>query len=88
MFVGDINNGYLYNFKLDKERKDLLLQKPLADHIADNNSELENTIFGKGLGGIIDLEESLDGYLYVLAIKSFQHNNEGLIYRISPIVQP
>jgi aldose sugar dehydrogenase len=88
MFVGDINNGNLYNFKLDKERKDLLLQKPLADHVADNNSELENTIFGKGLGGIIDLEESPDGYLYVLAIKAFQHNNEGIIYRISPIVQP
>ena len=88
MFVGDINNGNLYNFKLDEKRKNLLLQGPLVDHVADNNSELENIIFGKGFGGIIDVEESPDGYLYVLAIRTFQHSSEGVIYRISPIAQP
>ena len=84
IFVGDVNNGNLYNFKLDKERNDLLLQKPLADHIADNKDELENIIFGRGFGGIVDIEESPDGYLNILAIKQFQLDNEGIIYKIRP----
>jgi glucose/arabinose dehydrogenase len=82
MFVGDVNNGNLYNFRLDKERKELLLQPPLSDHVADNKTELQKIIFGKGFGGIIDVEESPDGFLYVLAIKDFQHNEDGTIYRI------
>jgi glucose/arabinose dehydrogenase len=88
MFVGDVNNGNLYNFKLDNERKDLLLQKPLADKIADNSDELENTIFGKGFGGIIDIEEPPDGYLYILTIREFLHNNSGSIHKIFPNLQP
>ena len=82
MFVGDVNNGNLYNFRLDKERKELLLQPPLSDQVADNKTELQNIIFGNGFGGIIDVEESPDGFLYVLAIKDFQHNEDGTIYRI------
>jgi hypothetical protein len=49
---------------------------------------LENTIFGNGFGGIIDVEGSPDGYLSVLAIRDIQHNNEGIIYMISQVVQP
>jgi len=77
-----VNNGNLYNFRLDKERKELLLQPPLSDQVADNKTELQNIIFGNGFGGIIDVEESPDGFLYVLAIKDFQHNEDGTIYRI------
>ena len=82
MFVGDVNNGNLYNFRLDKERKELLLQATLSDHVADNKTELENVIFGNGFGSIMDIEESPDGFLYVLAIKDFQNNEYGTIYRI------
>jgi len=84
MFVGDVNNGNLYNFRLDKERKELQLQPPLADHIADNKTETQKAVFGEGFGGIIDVEESPDGYLYILTIKDFLHNDQGTIYRISP----
>ena len=88
VFVGDINNGNLYNFRLDKEkREELLLPQPLSDRIVNNKTELQSTIFGKGFGGIIDIEESPDGYLYILAIKDiFQHSHEGTIYKIFPTI--
>lgn len=87
IFVGDVDNGNLYNFRLDKERKDLLLEPPLADHIADNKTELKEAIFGAGFGSIIDVEESPDGYLYILTIKDFQHDDQGAIYKIFPKAQ-
>ncbi len=37
MFVGDVNTGNLYNFKLNANRTGLLLEGPLADHIADTD---------------------------------------------------
>jgi glucose/arabinose dehydrogenase len=82
MFVGDINNGNLYNFKLDKERKHLLLEPPLDDRKANSPSELESVIFGQGFGGITDLQVGPDGYIYVLAIKTFHNDYRGTIYRI------
>jgi glucose/arabinose dehydrogenase len=77
MFVGDINNGFVYHFDLNKNRTELLLNGVLQDKIANERSELAGILFGQGFdGGITDLEVSpYDGYLYMLTAA-------GSIYRI------
>jgi aldose sugar dehydrogenase len=87
MFVGDVHLGNIYHFDLNEARTDLILGGGLlADKVADSDSELEEAagggdggiIFGKGFGGITDLEVGPDGYLYVVSI------GQGAIYRIVP----
>jgi glucose/arabinose dehydrogenase len=77
---------------LNESRTELILGGLLADKVADTDSELESSaadigngndngggiIFGKGFGGITDLEVGPDGYLYVVSI------GQGAIYRIVP----
>jgi aldose sugar dehydrogenase len=79
MFVGDVNTGNLFNFKLDEERTGLDLAGPLSDKVANTPDELQdNNIFGSGFGVITDIQVGPDdGYLYVL-------NYSGTIYRIAP----
>lgn len=101
MFVGDFHNGNLYHFDLRKDRMRLLLEEPLKDKVANNTAELGKIIFGKGFGGITDLEVGPDGYLYVLALYfggrncdpnlpnepcvPYDGKNSGTLYRIVPI---
>ena len=85
MFVGDIINGNLYHFELNKQRTELLLSpnSPLADKVVSSydNKKLDEIIFGKGFGGITDMQIGpRDGYLYVLTFDKTQ----GTIYRIFP----
>jgi glucose/arabinose dehydrogenase len=85
MFVGDIINGNLYHFELNKQRTELLLSPngPLADKVVSSydNKKLDEIIFGKGFGGITDMQIGpKDGYLYVLTFDKTQ----GTIYRIPP----
>jgi glucose/arabinose dehydrogenase len=70
MFVGDFNNGYLYHFDLNKKRTGLILNGSLADKVVNNPNELRKggIIFGKGLGGITDIQVGPDGYLYVFSL--------------------
>jgi aldose sugar dehydrogenase len=78
MFVGDVNTGNLFNFKLDEERTGLDLAGPLADKVANTPEELQDNIFGSGFGVITDIQVGPDdGYLYVLTYS-------GTIYRIVP----
>jgi glucose/arabinose dehydrogenase len=79
MFVGDVNNGYLYHFDLSEDRDQLLLNGPLKDRIANNQDELQNAILGHGFDGITDIEVGQDGYLYVLidAGDLFKISNKG-----------
>ena len=77
-FVGDIHNGTLYHFELNKTRTGFLLNGPLSDKIANNTAELSQVIFGIGFGGITDLEVGRNGYLYVVSYVN------GAVYRISP----
>jgi glucose/arabinose dehydrogenase len=77
-FVGDMHNGFLYHFDLNKTRTGFLLEGTLTDKVANITDELEPVILGKGFGGITDLEVGDDGYLYVV---SYVH---GSIYRIVP----
>jgi len=66
LFVGDINDGILYHFDLTENRTELVLDGPLADKVADDDSELDSVIFGTGFRSITDIEVGPDGYLYVL----------------------
>lgn len=68
LFVGDFHTGKLYNFKLDDNRNNLLLGNKDTNKTAYKISELEPYVFGQGFGGIVDLEVSPDGNLYVLSI--------------------
>ena len=77
MFVGDVNTGNLYHFKLNPTRDGLLLSGPLADKVGNTLDELQGVIFGQGFGTITDLQIGPDGYLYVLTLA-------GNIYRIVP----
>jgi aldose sugar dehydrogenase len=84
LFIGDINYGYLYQFDLVKNRTALDLGDGktglLADKTANTTSELNDVIFGRGFGGITDIEVGpYDGYLYVVS------HRQGTIFRIVPI---
>jgi glucose/arabinose dehydrogenase len=83
LFVGDVNNGYLYHFDLNKDRSGLELRGPLEDKIADTNSddELGQIKFGEGFGAITDMDVGPDGYLYILS----NQNNTTNIFKIIPL---
>jgi glucose/arabinose dehydrogenase len=77
-FVGDINNGNLYRFKLNGMRNGFIFSGAgLSDLVADNNAELDETIIGTGFAGITDLKVGPDGRLYVVSF------GDGKIYAIS-----
>jgi glucose/arabinose dehydrogenase len=78
IFVGDVNTGNLYNFKLNEDRTGLLLSGPLEGKVANSLDDLKPVIFGHGFGTITDIEVGPDGFLYVLTF-------DGTIYRIVPI---
>ena len=85
IFVGDVHNGNLYYFKIDENRKELMLDPPLDDKVVEDEEELEDIIFGQGFtGGITDIELGEDGYLYIV---SGIWSDEGKIYRLIPITE-
>lgn len=89
IFVGDINNGYLYFFKINSSRSGIDIynsiltnekesEKGLEDLVADNKDELEKIIFARGFDGrITDIETGMDGNLYILSYF------DGKIYKIT-----
>jgi hypothetical protein len=79
MFVGDFNNGRIYNFNLNSQRSAFVLTGALSDRVANTDSEAQSVIFGEGFGGISDLKVGAgNGYLFVLSISN------GAIYRVVP----
>ena len=81
MFVGDTKHGRLYHFDLNKDRTELVLPAQLRDKIANTDQEIDQSgiLFGRGFGGITDIEVGPDGYLYVLSYRN------GSLYRIVPV---
>jgi glucose/arabinose dehydrogenase len=80
MFVGDIKEGNLYNFKLNQDRTGLVLNDTtVSNKISNTSQDSQPLIFASGFdGGITDLQVGPeDGYLYVLTFA-------GSIYRIIP----
>ncbi|MGN6559438.1 MAG: PQQ-dependent sugar dehydrogenase [Candidatus Nitrosocosmicus sp.] len=78
LFVGDVNNGNLYHFKLSEDRDQLLYSngQPVEDE-PTTSAQIPLLRFGIGFGGITDLQTGPDGFLYVL-------NANGAIFRIVP----
>lgn len=87
IFVGDINNGNVYLFKVNANRTGIDTQKSvitrenangLQDLVADNKNELEKIIFAKNFEGrITDIETGTDGSMYILTYF------DGRVYKIS-----
>jgi aldose sugar dehydrogenase len=72
LFVGDINNGNLYRFRVNAARNGFDFTSPgLSDSVADSNAEFQEVLLGTGFGtpfsGITDLKVGPDGLLYVLS---------------------
>lgn len=84
IFVGDINNGILYYFEVNKSRTGIKFDKSqdgvqfLTDLVADDKKEISAITFGTGFGGITDIDTGPDGLLYILSYAN------GSIYRIVP----
>jgi aldose sugar dehydrogenase len=81
LFVGDIHNGIVYHFDLNKERTQLVLSDPLADRIANTTEEALSggIVLATGFGGITDIEVNpYDGYMYVVSL------GQGKIFKIIP----
>jgi glucose/arabinose dehydrogenase len=69
MFVGEVTDGNLYHFDLNKQRNKLNLSGPLRDKVADSKDELRKVIFGQGFKDITDIDVAPDGCLYILSYK-------------------
>jgi len=69
LFIGEVNEGYLYHFNLNQSRTGLLLNGSLADGIANNNVEKREAAIAQIDGGIIGLEVGPDGLLYIATTK-------------------
>ena len=82
IFVGDINNGNIYYFKLNDSRTGLIFGSAeiSIDRVA-NDEEKDKVVWGSGFEGITDIETGPDGNLYVLSFDESQ-DGEGKIYRI------
>ena len=81
--IGDFKFGNLYDFKLNKNRTELLLDGVLNDKIANNQGELEPILLGENFGKITDLKISPDGYLHVLSF----NEDRATIYKITKVLQ-
>src|SRR4029078_7773973 len=66
VFVGDINNGNLYYFKVNTNRTGFEFESAdiETDRVA-NEDEKDKLAWGKGFNGITDIETGPDGNLYV-----------------------
>jgi aldose sugar dehydrogenase len=85
IFVGDITNGNLYFFEVNKTRTGLTFDNPdiQEDLMVDNEEQLESITLGTGFGGITDIQTGPDGFLYVLTFDQ-ESDGEGKIYKILP----
>ena len=81
LFVGCTNLGTIFHFDLNENRTKLNLHNVLADKIANNNDELNDVIFARGLGEITDIDVGPDGYMYALS----NYMDKVAIFRIVPI---
>jgi aldose sugar dehydrogenase len=80
IFMGDVNTGRLYNFKLSENRTGLVLNGSLSDKTATIPEDLKEggAVLGQGFGTITDIQVGPDdGYLYILTLR-------GGLYRIVP----
>ena len=94
MFVGEVNDGSLYHFKLNQTRTGLLLNNgTVPPKVVYTEQQKQQAIFAQGFGGITDIQLGPDGYLYILTLLPGAANYSeqesggitgGTIYRIEP----
>ena len=78
LFVGDYNNGRIYNFQLNSDRTGFVFyNQKLSDLVLDDNDEVDEILFAKGFQGVTDIKFH-DDAMYVVVI------GDGSIYKISP----
>jgi len=87
LFVGDFNNGRIYNFQLNLDRTGFVFSNPeLSDLVLDDNDKIDEILFASisdefhyftYTKGITDIEFH-DGAMYVVAFV------DGSIYKIYP----
>jgi aldose sugar dehydrogenase len=84
IFMGDVDYGRLYNFKLNEDRTGLAIPSndgPLTDKVANTPDEMTKqagVTIGHGFGVITDMQVGpYDGYLYILTL-------QGSLFRITP----
>lgn len=73
MFVADVLNGNIYDFKLNQNRTDLQLPSTLVNKVANSTEDSNPLIFARGFGGITDLQVGPDGYLMSFRILEAQY---------------
>ncbi|MGD8431975.1 MAG: hypothetical protein PVG23_05320, partial [Nitrosopumilaceae archaeon] len=79
LFVGDCNNGNIYQFELNENRDGFEFDQPfLQDLVVNENESFDEILVGTGFGCVTDIERGPDGFLYVVSL------SEGVIYRIIP----
>lgn len=80
MFVGSVENGIIFNFKLNENRTELSLPNSTKGKILSEEGEVVTT-FAKDFGIITDLQVGPhDGNLYV--VSGDRPNKVGAVYRI------
>ena len=84
--IGDLTDGYLYYFEVNKDRTGIKFdsnsQSGLTDQVADNEEEMSAIALGTAFRGITDIETGPDGFLYILGIDR-ESEGEGKIYKIT-----
>jgi len=80
--VGSVENGMIYHFDLNNDRKSLSLTGDLADLVLNKKDNASQIIFGKNFGIVTDMEVGPDGYLYI--VSGNRGTDAGAIYRIVP----
>jgi glucose/arabinose dehydrogenase len=80
LFLGT-STGDLYHFDLTKNRGGLSLSGSLSDKVVDTDADERagKILFGKGFGGIVDMQIGpYDGLLYLVS------HTDGTIYKVVP----
>ena len=79
LFVGDCNNGHLYQFRLNEDRNGFEFSSiDLQDNLVNIGDSMDEIIVGTGFRCITDIERGPDGFLYLVS------HGENNIYRILP----
>ena len=79
LFVASFDDGVIYHFDLNEDRKALKLDR--SNSTVAEDQDPKQLIFAQGLGKITDMQVGPDGDLYVLSI----YFDKGTIFKISQI---
>lgn len=83
LFVGSVEDGRIFHFKLNENRTELSLPSSIKNKIVSEKGEEGQIMFAEDFGIVTDLQVGPhDGYLYV--VSGDRPNRLGAVYRIIP----